>query len=69
MFLLSSADFFSKLTFQKILSGTLSESQTVWIQIRTDILSLGLSCSGLKLFAKVISRQQKLPLERKEFIQ
>ena len=32
--------FFSKLTFSKILSGTLSECQTVWTQIRTDILSV-----------------------------
>ena len=37
---LFSADFFSKLTSSKILSGTLSEFQTVWIQIRTDILSV-----------------------------
>ena len=29
--------FFSKLNFQKDLSGTLSECQTVWIQIRTDV--------------------------------
>ena len=31
---------FSKLAFPKILSGALSECQTVWIQIRTDILSV-----------------------------
>ena len=30
--------FFQNKHFQKILSGTLSESQTVWIQIRTDAL-------------------------------
>ena len=30
--------FFQKHFFLKILSGTLSEYQTVWIQIRTDIL-------------------------------
>ena len=30
---------FSKLNFQNILSGTLSECKMVWIQIRTDILS------------------------------
>ena len=40
MFLLSFADFFQNRRFQKILSGTLSECQTVWIQIRTDILSV-----------------------------
>ena len=35
---MSSVDFFQNLTFQKILSGTLSEFQKVLIQIRTDIL-------------------------------
>ena len=52
MLLLSSADFFQYKIFLykikkdpvpinfKILSGTLSECQTVWIQIRTNILSL-----------------------------
>ena len=30
----------SKLTFSKKQSGTPSERQTVWIQIRTDILSV-----------------------------
>ena len=34
---LSSADFFQN--FQKVLSETLPECQTIWIQIRTDILS------------------------------
>ena len=37
-FLLSSADFFKK--NKNILSGTLSECQMVWIQIRTNILSV-----------------------------
>ena len=35
--------FLSKLTFSKILSGTLSECQIAWIQIRNHILS-GLIC-------------------------
>ena len=39
--LLSPADFFSKLTFLKIISGIPSECQTDWIQIRLDML-LGL---------------------------
>ena len=39
-FLLSSADFFQNQLFRKILSGTPSECQTVWTQIRTDILSV-----------------------------
>ena len=50
MLLLSSADFCQNYFFQNSLSGTLSECQTVWIQIRTDFLC------GSKLFAKVISR-------------
>ena len=32
--------FFQNKLFQKILSGTLSECQTVWIQINTNILSV-----------------------------
>ena len=51
--------------FFSILSGC----QTVWIHIRPDILS-GLiwvqTVCRSKLFAKVISRQQKLPLAGKD---
>ena len=38
--------FFQNLLFQKILSGILSECQTVWIQIRTDSVGpdLGSDC-------------------------
>ena len=36
---LSSADFSQNQLFQKFLSGTPSECQTVWIQIRPNILS------------------------------
>ena len=36
---LSSADFFQNQLFQKLLSGKPSKCQTVWIQIRPDILS------------------------------
>ena len=39
MLFLSSADFFQNQLFRKILSGTPSECQTVWIQIRPDVLS------------------------------
>ena len=53
-FFLSSADFI--LLFKTILSGTLSECQTVLIQIRT--------LSESKLFPRVIRRGQKLPLAR-----
>ena len=37
-FFLTSADFFQNQLFQKIISGIPSECQTVWIQIRPDIL-------------------------------
>ena len=39
MLLLSSADFLQNKLFQKILSGTLTECQTVWIQT-TDTTSV-----------------------------
>ena len=46
MLLLSSATLFQNYPFQKILSGTLSECQTVWIQTRTDNVGpdLGPNC-------------------------
>ena len=44
MFLLSSADIFFKYFFQKILTGTLSECQMLWIQIWIDSPGLGLNC-------------------------
>ena len=40
MMLLSFADFFQNQLFQKLLSGKLSDCQSVWIQIRTDFLSV-----------------------------
>ena len=36
---LSSADFFQKQRIRKFLSGIPSECQTVWVQIRPDVLS------------------------------
>ena len=39
MLFLSSADFFQNRLFRKILSGIPSECQTVWVQIRLDMLS------------------------------
>ena len=39
MLLLSSADFFQNYPFKNFLSGTLSECQTVLIEIRTDTMS------------------------------
>ena len=49
MFLLLSADFLQNQVFTNKPPGPLSECQTVWIQIKTDILW---SSSGFKLFAK-----------------
>ena len=40
MLLLALAGFFQNKHLQKILSGTFSECQTVWRQIRTDFLSV-----------------------------
>ena len=40
MLLWPSVGFFQSGLFQKILSGTLGECQTVWIQIRTDKMSV-----------------------------
>ena len=57
MLLLSSADIFQTQPFQKILSGIQSEFQTVWIQIRTDILSVLIwvqtVCKGCQQTTKV----------------
>ena len=74
--LLSSADLFHFVS-QIILSGTLTECQTFWIQIRTNILSVWIpvrsdkippSWSGSKLFAKVnnIWHQAKVLLTVRE---
>ena len=52
---LSSADFFFKIIFfQKIFSGTLSECQAVWIQIRTDILTVLIWVNGLQWLSEDI---------------
>ena len=59
MFFLSSADFFQNQCFRKILSGTPSESQTVRIQIRLDILT------GLIWVQAVCKSYQKTTLEAK----
>ena len=69
MLLLSSSDFFLKIHFfkklilkkksqQSLFSGTLSECQTVWIQIRTDGLSVLICvqtvCKGYQQATKVV---------------
>ena len=60
-FFLSSADFFQNQFFRKILSGIRSECQTVWIQIRPDILS------GLVWVHTVYKSYQKTTLGDKEY--
>ena len=65
MLLLSSADFFfQNYFFQKILSGILSECQTVWIQIRADILSaliwVQTVCKGYQQTTKVATSEERV---------
>ena len=64
MLLLSSADFFQNQLFQKILSGALIECQTVWIQIRTDILSVLIwvqtVCKGYQQMTKVATSKERV---------
>ena len=61
---LSSADFFQNYLFQKILSGTLSECQTVWIQVRTDILSVLIwvqtVCKGYQQTTKFTASKERV---------
>ena len=58
---LSDADFFQIVFSKKILSGISSEWQTVWIQIRPDILS------GLIWVLTICKGYQLMTLEGKEF--
>ena len=53
--LLLPANFFSKLTLQKFLSGTLPECQTDWSKVRTNIL---LVLIWIQTVCKGISRRQ-----------
>ena len=57
---LSSADLFSKSFFRNIFSGIPSECQTVWIQIRPDVLS------GLVWIQTVCNGYQQTTLVGKE---
>ena len=51
--------FFSKSTFQNILSGIPSECQTVWIKIRLDIVRPDVGAKSLqRLSADGTSRQR-----------
>ena len=65
MLLMLPADFFSKLTFsKKNLPGTPSELQTVWIQIRTDILSVLIwvqtVCKGYQQMTIVVASKARV---------
>ena len=66
LFLLSSAAFFQNHFSQKILSGTPSECQMVWTQIRTDILSVLIwvqtVCSGYQQMTKVAASRDRVNL-------
>ena len=50
--------------FQKFLTGTLSECQTVWIQIRTNLLSgliwVQTVCKGYQQTIKVAARKERV---------
>ena len=64
MHLLAAADFFQNKLILRILSGTLSESQIVWIQIRTDILSVLIwvqnVCKGYQQMTKFAGSMQRV---------
>ena len=66
MLRLSAAAFYSKLSFKKNRSGTLSECQTVWIQIRTDILSVLIwvqtVCKQYQLTTKFAASKERVNL-------
>ena len=58
-----SADFFQNYLFQNILSETLSECQTVWIQIRTDLSVLiwfQTVCKGYQFDTKIAASQERV---------
>ena len=64
MLMLSSADFFQNLLFQKKISGSLSECQMVWIQIRTNILAVLIwvqtVCEGNQQTTKVAASKKRV---------
>ena len=64
MLLLSSTDFLQNLSVSKNVSGTLSECQTVWIKIRTDILLVLIwiqtVCHGKQQTVKVATSKEKV---------
>ena len=64
MLLLLSADFFQNYLSQKILSGTLSECQIVWIQSRMDLLSVLIwvqtVCKGYQHYDKIAAGKESV---------
>ena len=64
MLFLSSTDFFQHQLFKKNLSGIQSVCQTDWVQIRSDVLFVGVLCWSLFLcpfcFAIILTRKRKL---------
>ena len=64
MILLSSADFFQNELFSKKSSGTLLEYHMVWIQIRTNILSVVIwvqtVCKGHQHMTKVAASKERI---------
>ena len=61
---MSSADFFQNELYQKIISRTLSECQMVWIQTRTDFLSVLIwvqtVCKGYQQTTIVASSKERV---------
>ena len=57
MLLLSSADFFAKLSFQKLLSGTLSECQMV-LDVLLDLNWVQAVCKGYQQMTKVAAGKE-----------
>ena len=64
MFLLSSAAFFQNQLSQKILSGTPSECQTFWTQIRTNrmlvLIWVQTVCDGYQQMTKVAACRERV---------
>ena len=64
MLLLLSADFYQDCLFQKFPSGILSEYQTFWTQIMTDVLSVLIwvqtVCKGYQKTTNVVVSKEKV---------
>ena len=71
--ILLSADFFSKLILSKNLSGTLSERQMLWIQIRSEILSILIRvktvCKVYQQMTKVATCKERVKMRAMSYSQ